>query len=61
MIGKSGTGKTMLLKTAIKALSELGYFIKSESVYINSYTNEELFGDAKNKSRSIISLFIIYS
>lgn len=44
MIGKSGFGKTTLLKTAVVALSELGYSNKCEQIYINTYTNEEIFG-----------------
>jgi ABC-type lipoprotein export system ATPase subunit len=48
LIGKSGSGKTSLLKTATTAIAELGHFINMQSVFINSYTNEELFGDATN-------------
>lgn len=50
LIGKSGCGKTSLLKTSIAALGELGHIIDSQHVYINSYTNDELFGQPHGKS-----------
>ena len=50
LVGKSGSGKTSLLKTAISALSELGYYFDFQHVFINSYTNVELFGHSTNKS-----------
>ncbi|CAF0814108.1 unnamed protein product [Brachionus calyciflorus] len=53
LVGKSGSGKTSLLKTAISALSELGYSFDFQHIFINSYTNIELFGHTATKSGSL--------
>jgi hypothetical protein len=55
LVGKSGSGKTSLIKTAFNALRELGHMIDTCSIYINSFTNNELFGvgDSSAKLNSL--------
>ncbi len=51
LVGKSGCGKTTLTKTATHALTELGYSMRTQSVFINAYSNEEFFGESNPKNR----------
>lgn len=39
-----------MVKTAINALSELGYLVNMQQIYINCYTNNELFGQIDTKT-----------
>ena len=57
LVGKSGHGKTTLLKSATDALLEMGLRVDKQQIYINSYTNEQLFGPiASSKARYILLL-----
>jgi hypothetical protein len=38
------------LKTAINALNELGFVVNFQPIYINTYTNDELFGEIDLKT-----------
>ena len=49
LVGKSGSGKTSLIKTAINALIEMGNRVEAEHIYLNTYTITELFGQSDAK------------
>ncbi len=48
LVGQSGFGKTTLFNVAIESFSELGFQTNVQQIYINGYSDDELFGKIKN-------------